>query len=177
MVHTLPICLQCIEKQRSCCEDVRVPLLIEDIDRILAKGHKLEDFAIAGEYPPEDRVGWWAENMIEIDGKLFKPNIKEIDGKCVFQQNGCIIGKDRPLICRMYPFWAETNEVLYEADEEKSCYFGKCGSDIEQGLRHTGETKESILDYMARTKADCKRVKEHERIIIKLIKAGNIQYY
>ncbi|KUO91104.1 MAG: Fe-S oxidoreductase [Thermocladium sp. ECH_B] len=70
----------------ECCLNTQMELLIDDIERIVALGHKLEDFAERG------GDGIW--------------RLRNIDGHCVFydpETRKCSIYVNRPIGCRLYP--------------------------------------------------------------------------
>jgi Fe-S-cluster containining protein len=91
----------------KCCGDTekherRVLLTEKDIKRISENGHK--DF-----YDTEQ------------DG-VFIGIIKKKNGRCIFQGQGeCKIYSKRALLCRMYPFWVERNENVFQIKVDENC--------------------------------------------------------
>ncbi len=74
-------CIRC----GRCCIDTEMPLLPEDIERIMKLGFKREYF---------------------VTTELGYPSLRNVDGHCVFYdpvKHRCIIYEHRPLGCRVYP--------------------------------------------------------------------------
>lgn len=79
-----------------CCIGTEMELLAEDIRRITARGHKMEDF------------------VVEKDG-IYR--LKNVDGHCVFydpQTRKCKIYHIRPVGCRMYPLVYDGRSVTVD---------------------------------------------------------------
>lgn len=170
MPITFPICLECRGSQRNCCQDNLVPLTIEDIDRIVSLGFKTHQFIVAGEYAAEDLEGqedWWVDSMIRIGDKFYKINTRnDADGDCFFLKDGqgCILGGDRPTVCKIFPFWVYDGEIGFEKGEEDFCFFG--GQGIKLGLMNIQETETSIRAYFEKIREDCLQNKRrHEEIL------------
>lgn len=69
----------------KCCESTEMPLTKDDVERILALGYRLEEFA-------------------EFRGGVLR--LKNVDGRCVFndpETKLCKIYEHRPVGCRLYP--------------------------------------------------------------------------
>lgn len=75
------LCIMC----GKCCLGTEMELLPEDVERIMALGYSLEEFA-------------------RFDGEKWR--LRNIDGHCVFldvRTNRCTIYEERPIGCRIYP--------------------------------------------------------------------------
>lgn len=174
---TFSICLECKKHQKNCCNDSpRVPLTIEDIERIISLGFKIKDFLIVGEYSKQrlqNDEDWWRNSMVNIKGRLFKINTKKKeDGSCFFLKDGvgCALGEFRPTVCKIYPFWVnQKNEIIYEPGEKEYCYFGKLGISVSDGLKLIQGNEEKIHSYFLKIKDDCIKNK-HREIIVKIQK-------
>ncbi|MEZ0320185.1 MAG: YkgJ family cysteine cluster protein [Pyrobaculum sp.] len=85
-------CIKC----GICCIGTEMELLAEDIERIVAAGYKLEEFAI------------------EKDGVY---RLRNVDGHCVFYDplsRSCKIYDIRPVGCRLYPLVYDGVEVTVD---------------------------------------------------------------
>ncbi len=172
------ICLECSKKQRNCCQDNRVPLTLEDINNITSLGFNFFDFAIAGEYKVEIFINeetWWKNSMITIDNKHYKINTKNDEkGNCVFLNSGlgCTLGKNRPSVCKIYPFWVnDKEEIIYEKGEDELCYFGRKKKTILESAKLVGEDEKSLKSYFEKIKNDCIENKEkHQELISKILR-------
>lgn len=171
-------CLNCKELQKSCCT-LGVPLTMQDIRLIELLGFKLDEFAEPEEWYKDEIEGcedWWEASMAKIDGKMFRLHIKEKkDGNCFFLKHGegCILGDNRPLHCKIYPFWVdeETNIVEYDDQDEKHCHFHRNGTPLKEGVKLVNETEETVKEYFSKIKADCIKNKDkYKEIILKLLK-------
>lgn len=176
---TLNQCLECKDHQKNCCSDApRVPLTIKDIKAIESMGFNRNEFLIAGEYLPGKmwgEEGWWRDGMVVIRRKSFKINTKKTkNGKCIFLKDGvgCILGKNRPFVCKIYPFWVDDKgKIGWEPGEKEYCYMGKNGLSLEETIRAIKETPMTIRKYFNEIKKDCMDTKEkHRRILLALIK-------
>jgi Fe-S-cluster containining protein len=79
----------------KCCLGTEMELLPEDIERIVALGYKLRDFAI-------------------FDGEIWR--LRNVDGHCVFLNPStmeCTIYENRPIGCRLYPLVYDDIEGPY----------------------------------------------------------------
>ncbi len=172
------ICLECSKKQRNCCQDNRVPLTLEDINNITALGFNFFDFAIAGEYDVEDFIDeetWWKNSIITIDNKHYKINTRNDEkGNCFFLKDGlgCTLGKNRPAVCKIYPFWVnDKEEIVYERGEEELCYLGRKKRTILESAKLVGEDEKSLKSYFEKIKNDCIENKDtHRELILKILK-------
>ncbi len=171
------ICLECSKKQRNCCQDNRVPLTLEDINTITSLGFNFFDFAIAGEYDVEDFINeetWWKNSMITIDNKHYKINTRNDNkGNCIFLKSGlgCTLGKNRPSVCKIYPFWVnDKDEIVYENGEDELCYFGRKKLTALEGAKLVREDEKSLKSYFEKIKNDCIENKEkHQELILKIL--------
>lgn len=83
----------------KCCQETRMPLTNKDIKRITSLGFKTKFFI-------KSRNGWL--------------QLKNKDGKCVFNDGlMCVIYKNRPEGCRLYP-------VIYDKDEDCAIFDKYC---------------------------------------------------
>ena len=79
-----------------CCVGTEMELLAEDIERITARGYKLEEFA-------EEKDGVY--------------RLKNVDGHCVFydpEKRLCKVYDIRPVGCRMYPLVYDGKSVTID---------------------------------------------------------------
>lgn len=173
-------CLECSKKQATCCS-LGVPLTIEDIERITSLGYKFEEFAEPGEWEKDEVEGnedWWEQSMVDIDGTLYRIHIKEAENqgdgeRCFFLHDGegCVLGKDRPFQCQVYPFWVEDGKVVYDDPEDRFCPLNKKILPLKEATELLNETEESIKANFEKIKEDCIKNKEkHKELILKLLK-------
>ena len=175
--YTNHICRICYHMQDTCCADSpRVPFSISDIDRITSLGHRLEDFAIPGEYAEEDFRGeepWWEASMVKINGKFYKLNVRTKGNACHFldPDKGCTLGKNRPDVCKIYPFWIyQEDEVTYEDREEVTCFIQNRGSSVSYAMTSIGETADSIRKYFNNIRKDCiENNEQHRGLLLRLM--------
>ncbi len=170
-------CLECSKHQDTCCFHVNVPLTLEDIQKIESKGFKKKEFIILGEYDKEDFLGeekWWEDSIISSRGKFFRINVAhDSKGKCFFlrEKEGCILGKDRPAVCHIFPFWVEekSGKVGFEPPANKFCHMEKKEIPVKLALKCMDETEESIKYYFNSMREDCLKNKtEHYKILKEL---------
>lgn len=175
-------CLECSKNQITCCT-LGVPITISDIDRIISLGYKLEDFAEPGEWDDEELEGnedWWVNSVTEVDGVKYKIHLKEAndededDGRCIFLRDGegCVLGDNRPSLCKLYPFWVEEDgKLVYDDLDEHFCPINKNILPIEEALKLLNETEQTIKEHYKKIKEDCINNKEkHRELILKLLK-------
>ncbi|MFA6427177.1 MAG: YkgJ family cysteine cluster protein [Candidatus Magasanikbacteria bacterium] len=173
-------CLECKKINKvSCCEGwLKFPLMIEDINTITSLGYQIQDFVIAGEYKLEsmhDDEAWWKNSLIKIGKNFFKTNIKKNkNGDCIFLSDGhgCTLRDNRPLVCKIYPFWVdEKGEVVYEPGEEADCLMGQSGISVWEALKLVEEDNKTIQNYFSKIKKDCIENKDkHKKIILDILK-------
>lgn len=176
---TFETCIRCSRVQKTCCSDrPRVPFTIDDLDRIQALGHRLEDFAIAGEYKGNDVLPeeeeWWRDSMVEVDEKLYKLNAKLQDsGACHFlvEGKGCSLGDDRPSVCKIYPFWINEQDQLYIEQCGWNCLIcEEHENKVSPILRSVNEIESSIREHFQAIKEDCEKNKEqHANLVAELL--------
>lgn len=181
---TFPICLEHYKISKdSCCNDANVPLTIRCIGNIEALGHTLEDFAVAGEYDEEDIRGneeWWIDSMFKKGNKFYKINVKRRTNKdCIFlkKEKGCVLGENRPVVCKIYPFWINENgKINYEEGEKEYCPLGITECSVPQAMKLMGETEKGIRSYFELMKEDCiKNKRRHIEILLSLLNKNYIQ--
>lgn len=155
-----------------------MPLTLEDIDTITSLGFNFFDFAIAGEYDVEDFINeetWWKNSIITIDNKHYKINTRNDEkGNCIFLKDGlgCILGKNRPAVCKIYPFWVnDKEEIVYEQGEEELCYLGRGKRTVLESAKLVGEDEKSLKSYFEKIKKDCIENKDaHRELLLKILK-------
>ena len=173
-------CLECSKNQITCCT-LGVPITIADIDRIISLGYKLEDFAEPGEWEDEELEGnedWWVNSVVEVDGTKYKIHLKEANGneddeKCIFlhEGEGCVLGDKRPYLCKLYPFWIEDGELVYDDPEEHFCPINKNILPIKEALELMKETEETVRENFNNIKKDCIEKQEKlKELTLKLLK-------
>ena len=174
---TSSICVECSQKQESCCIDAKAPLTIEDINRIISLGYNLEDFASPDEYAEEeikDEEEWWKESTIKIKDKRYRLTLNcKKNGECVFleKSKGCVLGPQRGYFCKIFPFWVdEKTSKLVHADPYKICYLVRKGGSMDEGLVRIQENEENIRKFYAEIKKDCiENVDKHREIIERML--------
>lgn len=184
---TLNVCLECRNHQENCCfsDSLRLPFTMKDIKTAESMGFKRDEFLIAGEYFPIRAKGeekWWRDSMVVVNGKSFKINVKKTkDGKCIFLKDGvgCVLGKNRPAVCKIYPFWVNSKgKINWEPGEKEYCYMGKKGFLLKKAIETIKENPTTIKKYFNEIKKDCIVNKEkHKKISLDLVKKSNISYY
>lgn len=179
MARSQHVCLKCNGCQETCCM-LGVVLCYEDIRKIMDQGYDPEDFCELEEWDDEDLEGyedWWKDSMVEIDGKKYKIYIRlRENDHCYFLEDkkGCVL-EERPLQCRIYPFWVKKGEIIYDMDDDDFCYFNRNKASIEEGMNLIGETDKSIKDYFERIKKSCKEDKEeYEKLAKSLFEAKDL---
>ncbi|MBI5881171.1 YkgJ family cysteine cluster protein [archaeon] len=158
---------------QTCCDDAPfVPLSIKDIERIVALGYKTEEFVLAKEYDISDYVDaepWWNDSFIEIDGRHYRINVKkDARGHCLFlrEREGCGLGKERPALCKIYPFWVYEGTVEFERGEVEECYACRKLVSVPAVMTALGENEQSIMSHFNEFQQDCNTNKEEcEKIL------------
>ncbi|MGV7929194.1 MAG: YkgJ family cysteine cluster protein [Spirochaetota bacterium] len=175
-------CLQCAGNEESCCAESYVPLTIADIDAILELGHTLEEATQAGEYYEEyldDAEPWWRASMTEIEGRLFRVTTRKNErAQCVFlrEGEGCLLGANRPRVCKIYPFWVdESGAIIVEPGEEECCNIAAGAVPVERGIRMIDESPESILEYYREIRRDCEENgARHRELLVRLLEKTGV---
>jgi Fe-S-cluster containining protein len=180
---TFPVCAEHYKDTKdSCCNNANVPLTINCLQNIITLGYVLEDFSVAGEYSKEDIQGtekWWMSSMFKRGNKFYKINVRrKPSGNCIFlkEGGGCVLGKNRPAVCKIYPFWVDKKgKIDYEEGEKEYCYLGTRGYSPPKAIKMMGETPKTIKSYFELMKRDCINNKEkHREILLNLLKRNYI---
>jgi len=174
MINAGKYCLECSQRQKTCCQDARVPMTIREMTNLIVERHKVFiDLFYAGEYPEDDIKDfepWWRESILEKDGKFYRANTRRVDGNCIFLKpgKGCTI-KPRPHICRIFPFWINTSdEIIYEPGD-KICDFEREGIKPVDALALIGETPESIRSLFKLIKNDSEKNRASHQALTKTL--------
>ncbi|MDP2749869.1 MAG: hypothetical protein Q8O89_03495 [Nanoarchaeota archaeon] len=150
-------CMDCSKKQDSCCcaREFYYPLTIDEIKKAVAKGFKMEDFAtvedVSGALNNESE--WYKKGAVDVNGKEYFIVTKQKGDYCCFLENekGCILGNDRPAVCKMFPLWVDDDENLtYEIDFchiVKDSKLDKSKKDLKKLLKAVNETEENLREY------------------------------
>ncbi len=172
-------CLECSKNQVTCCT-LGVPVTIDDIERIVALGYKLEEFVEPGEWEDGELEGneqWWIDSTIQVDGKKYKIHLKEssdTDDRCLFLRDGqgCILGDKRPHLCKLYPFWVnEIGKLVYDDPGDKFCPINKNILPVKDALALMNETEETVRQHFENIKEDSINNQEkHKEILLKMLK-------
>lgn len=93
----------CNRRCGKCCKQALVRVSRADIKRIKNSGHQPEEF-LMNDLAMQDRL------LLKVDEKGCIFLKKHNDGRY-----SCTIYKDRPKICRQYPFFGKENKI-------KSCF-------------------------------------------------------
>jgi len=178
MVYTNRMCLDCAARNRgTCCElkEHYLPLTIDDINRILSLGYKLEDFAAVLFLSGEDLKGeeeWWIKRMVVKDGKHLVLVMKTSNHGCVMLKKGigCSIGEHRGTMCRLFPFWMDSHGKITYLDD--FCELSK--TKLTKGsFKKIGETQEKVSElYKALRDDTIKNMAKHRELIEFLLKKG-----
>ena len=173
---SFPHCLECSKFQVTCCNCAPfVPFTIKDIERIKKLGFKEKDFVVLHNYSNYHISGnekWWKESFVKIKNKNYKLNVKKLNKNCFFLNpgKGCILGKSRPFVCRIYPFWIRNNKIVYEPGEKKECNLGMKNVSIKKAMKILDENPKKIKKYFSEIKNDCIQNKEkHREIVLRLL--------
>ncbi len=169
------LCLQCSQYRQTCCNftDHYIPLLIEDMQKILALGYKVQDFMVASEFEEDDlseEEDWWKQSLVKIADKYYQISIlSKGEAGCLFLKNGqgCTLGKQRPAICRLYPFWFDKNKQLKYQDDFCEAYKQKIS--FEDCMKIMGEKEEDIKEYYAKIRTDFIQKKPKYEQLTKLL--------
>lgn len=167
------LCQECAQKQENCCH-YYVPLTINDIRRIIKLGYQLKKFVKIARYSKAELINeeeWYRRSMPHLNYYACRLTTKtKKNGKCFFLKSGlgCVLGAARPLECKIYPFWFEKNQLVYQ---DNSCYLIKKGLNTEKILKIMGEKKSSVGRHFLTIKNDfIKNKKIHQRLINQLTK-------
>jgi Fe-S-cluster containining protein len=168
------ICLECVQKNKGCCSNYPfIPLTLKDIERIKKLGYSNEDFVLVQKYRKdwiETSEKWWVDGFVSHDDKNYKLTVKKKkDDSCVFlkQGKGCVLGKNRPFVCKIYPFWVYSNgKVVYERDEKNACLLGKNNVPIKHAVEMIGEKRKLIKNYRKEIRKDCIENKIKSKILV-----------
>ena len=150
--YTTSMCLGCKKVQDNCCR-LTVQLTFADIQKIEEIGYNLADFAILKEYKKDEVVDyddWWKDSLIEIDGSFYKIVIKKDKlGDCYFlrDEKGCLLGQNRPNVCKIFPFWVDKEDNVVYEEGEPFCRLEKESISIKEGLVALKETEDRIKEY------------------------------
>lgn len=153
---------------------------MEDVRRIESLGYRIQDFAIPGKYSKTEVIDdkdwdyWWKNSFIKIEDIYFKLNMKNKENsQCMFlvDGQGCILGENRPFICRLYPFWInKRNHLLVYEPGEDYCYLIKNRVPLFDSVSLLHETSNSLKDYYLKIREDCiKNRSYHRQILISLL--------
>ena len=169
------LCLECGLTKDSCCS-LGVPLTIRDIRIIKNLGFKLEDFAYAEEWGKEDFADgeeWWKGSMIKVNNRFYRVSCKEKkNGNCFFlrEGSGCILGENRPLQCRMFPFWVKKNRIIYDGSADGFCMLKNKRLPLKEKIKIIGESEKSLKKYYRMIKEDCiNNREEHRKLVLRLL--------
>jgi Fe-S-cluster containining protein len=147
------LCLECSKRRPTCCNfgEHYIPLLIEDMQKIISLGYHAKDFIVISYFDKQDLVGeedWWKKGMVKIKNKYYKISIlsKGKEG-CFFLKSGqgCILVDKRPVICKLYPFWFDKNMKLKYQDNFCDAYKQKIP--LADCLKIIGENKTNAKKY------------------------------
>ena len=170
------ICQKCNNKMFGaidCCTSpfVNYPgflITLSDVNRIIKNTkYKIEDFAKIIKIEDKDMTND-VENYFKDLG--FDNNFLYLYGekKCPFKRKrGCVIYENRPMMCRLFPFWFKKNkngefEIIVEWGEnakEENCLICRKyhkSNDIKFLLSLIGETKESMLEHIKKFNEEIK---------------------
>ena len=154
------LCLQCSQYRQTCCNftDHYIPLLIEDIQKILALGYKVQDFMVVSEFEEDDlseEEDWWKQSLVKIADKYYQISIlSKGEAGCLFLKSGqgCTLGNERPAICKLYPFWFDKQKQLKYQDD--FCEAVKQNISLADCLEIMGEDKIKVTDYYNKIRTD-----------------------
>lgn len=174
---TSDICLKCIEKKKKwCCSVYPVPLALKDIKKIESAWYNLIDFISISCFTYDeisDYLWWWKKWLIKIKDKYYKLSMKKKNNwDCIFlnEWKWCVLDKNRPFICKLYPFWIWAWwKVIFDEDEKELCEAYIQCKNINETLSWLWETNDSVKYYFKELKEDClKNKKEYKDIFDKI---------
>jgi Fe-S-cluster containining protein len=131
MIKPTNICLKCPDKVHCCKFKAKGFVFIGPKDAInICKKYRINDFlelrklskktVSSLKHEPKYSEGYLRYSQLK-DGRL--PVLKtQKNGDCIFLKKGkCIIYKDRPLICRIYPYWFYNGEKMHIIEHNPGC--------------------------------------------------------
>jgi Fe-S-cluster containining protein len=183
------ICQKCINKMYGsvdCCTSpfINYPgfiITLSDINRIIKNTkYKIEDFCKIIKVEGLDLKDE-SENYFKDLG--FNNNFIYMHGvkKCPFKRkNGCIIYENRPMMCRLFPFWFKKNKngefrIIIEwgdSSKEENCLICKKhhkSADMDFLLSLINETKESMINNIKQFNEE---IKLHKKLKYEIEKKG-----
>ena len=166
-------CLSCTAKKRGCCFGYYISLTMKDIKNIEKLGYQLEKVITAQDFTKAELDGChgWQDNAILINKKYYTITLRKKNDVCIFlsHKQGCLLGKNRPLECKTYPFWLnKKNQIIYQ---DRYCYMLKHKIPVKQGLTIMGESEKEVRSYFKEIRNDyLKNQKKQKAIILNLLK-------
>lgn len=155
MVSEVP-CFKCREPNHCCTEETRdenlIMITLHDADRICkATGLKVEDFAEFRKVSDEKDLDEDEKYYFADGHALF---MKKKNKKCVFLKDyKCSIHKNRPNLCRIYPFWYEG-----EGDNIKIVRMNSKKCDTCPATKKESRVCERVFNKMLETQESLKEV-------------------
>lgn len=110
------LCARCARHQRTCCQDTDIVVTSGDVRRIAAEAGRAEfvEYRAVGDpvYADQDDDPIWRERVIRPDGTR-RVLQQQPNGDCIFLgPQGCLLSSAaRPLICRLYPFHYNEQDI------------------------------------------------------------------
>lgn len=183
------ICQKCNNKMYGsvdCCTSpfINYPgflITLSDVNRIIKNTNfKIDDFSKIIKVESDDMTSepdnyfkdlGFNNNFLYLHGK----------GKCPFRRKmGCLIYENRPMMCRLFPFWFKKNknkefEIVIEWGTDaksENCLICKKyykSTDVDFLLSLIGETKESMLKNIKQFNEE---IKIHKKLKYELEKKG-----
>jgi len=117
-----PLCVRCARHTRTCCQGTDIYVTSGDVRRIGDYTGR-RDFCefrrpANPEYADQNDDPLWQANVFRPDGSR-RVLHRAVGGDCVFLgANGCVLPMEaRPLICRLYPYQYNEQQIFDEPAE------------------------------------------------------------
>ena len=179
------VCIQCsrLKGYGGCCRvpasarDAQFPITLADTQKIQDHtGKSLSEFIEIDKVVPAIESGFYKLSPLLkdqiVDGYRIKLKLRE-DGNCVFLEDGkgCTLGENRPLVCKLFPFWPDENGNLSPKLGSNCLAKDLADSNKSDILSMLGQKGKELLDA---TKDLKKNIKEHQKKMRPLLKSFNI---
>lgn len=169
------ICLRCASLGLGCCNRCRPFILTEDL-RLLLKNYPVDvvkEIVEVGAIPTTYLYHLQDPEMSQIyyfwDDHYYRLQTKFLGNSCIalLPNKGCMLGDNRPLICKVWPFWWKTGadpsagnfQIEINGDCTMAIYWGLSIEDI---LKELGYSENSLRrDLLTLSRA----LEEHGKIL------------
>lgn len=160
------LCLYCTTKRKSCCSnDYYISLTTKDVKNLKKLGYQLKDVAIPCRFTEKQlaHCAGLKDTTILLNKKYYAIALKKNKkGDCIFlvKGKGCLLGHNRPLECKLYPFWLnKKNQLVYQ---DSYCYLARAKTPIKEATKVMGESEKEVRSYFKQIKNDYKKNKKQQ---------------